>query len=84
MILTLPTIVLLASLAFREAYSKLVREELLLTWEEGSPNGQVRDLIKLNGHFLGPNFYWDEGDDIEVLVHNVMPFNTSIHWHGLE
>lgn len=66
------------------SYSKLVREELTLTWEEGAPNGQVRELIKMNGQFPGPTFYWDEDDDVEVLVRNVMPFNTSIHWHGLE
>ncbi|SLM39593.1 Multicopper oxidase, type 3 [Lasallia pustulata] len=26
----------------------------------------------------------DEDDNVEVTVHNNMPFNTSIHWHGLE
>ncbi|KAE8326988.1 conidial pigment biosynthesis oxidase Arb2/brown2 [Aspergillus sergii] len=75
---------LLAAFAFLGVHSKLVREEIVLTWDEGAPNGQARDMIKMNGGFPGPKFYWDEGDDIEVLVHNAMPFNASIHWHGLE
>ncbi|CEO58348.1 Putative Gip1 [Penicillium brasilianum] len=40
-------------------------------------------MIKMNGDFPGPSFVWDEDDDIEVIVHNKMPFNSSIHWHGL-
>lgn len=46
--------------------SKLVREEITLTWELGAPNGQVRDMIKMNGEFPGPAYVWDEYDDIEV------------------
>lgn len=94
---------------FSNTSCKLVREILTLTWEEGEPNGQTRYMVKMNGQFPGPRFYWNEGDDIEVceaissfgippnisltsylysyeqvLVHNVMPYNTSIHWHGIE
>lgn len=46
--------------------AKSVRETLVLTWEFGSPNGQVRQMIHMNGLFPGPNFVWDEDDDIEV------------------
>jgi hypothetical protein len=45
---------------------KVVREVLTLTWEEGAPNGQVREMVKMNGQFPGPNFIWEEDDDIEV------------------
>ncbi|KAF3403687.1 Laccase abr2 [Penicillium rolfsii] len=62
---------------------KLIREEITLTWDLGAPNGHVREMIKMNGDFPGPSFVWDEDDDIEVIVHNKMPFNSSIHWHGL-
>jgi Multicopper oxidase len=51
---------------FSISSSKLVREVLTLTWEEGAPDGQARDMVKMNGQFPGPQFYWDEGDDIEV------------------
>ena len=25
----------------------------------------------------------DEGDDVEVFVHNELPVSTTIHWHGM-
>ncbi|OJJ51097.1 hypothetical protein ASPZODRAFT_56502 [Penicilliopsis zonata CBS 506.65] len=74
---------LLLLLVTRPALAKLVREELTLTWELGAPNGQVREMIFTNGVFPAPNFFWEEDDDIEVVVHNRMPFNNSVHWHGM-
>ncbi|KAM5448440.1 Glc7p regulatory subunit [Microsporum canis] len=73
----------LLTIAAREAAAKLAQEELTLTWSLGAPNGQPREMIFMNGQFPGPTFVWDEDDDVEVLVHNKMPFNTTIHWHGL-
>ncbi|KAK1756796.1 multicopper oxidase [Echria macrotheca] len=58
--------------------------ELTLTWEKGSPDGVERDLIKVNGQFPGPTLEFTEGDHVEVLVHNKMPFNTTVHYHGIE
>ncbi|ORY10495.1 conidial pigment biosynthesis oxidase Arb2/brown2 [Clohesyomyces aquaticus] len=63
---------------------KLVKHDLTLSWEVGAPNGQPRELIKVNGQFPGPSLVWDEDDDVEVWVHNRMDFNSSIHWHGLQ
>ncbi|KAJ5967103.1 conidial pigment biosynthesis oxidase Arb2/brown2 [Penicillium viridicatum] len=74
-------VVLLALAGFISA--TVVKEELTLTWETGAPNGQPREMIRMNGQFPGPTFVWDEDDDVEVIVHNQMPFNTTIHWHGL-
>jgi hypothetical protein len=48
--------------------TKLIKEELTLTWDIASPNGQYRELIKINGQFPGPTFVWDEDDNIEVLA----------------
>ncbi|OAL71576.1 hypothetical protein A7D00_4481 [Trichophyton violaceum] len=76
-------IIALCALAAGEVAAKVVREELTLTWGLGAPNGQPREMIFMNGQFPGPTFVWDEDDDVEVLVHNKMPFNTTIHWHGL-
>ena len=48
--------------------SKHTRHDLTLTWEVGSPNGQPREMIRMNGQFPGPELVWDEGDDIEVCT----------------
>lgn len=64
--------------------SALVKKDWTITWEPGAPNGQERDMIKINNQFPGPTILCDEDDDIEVTVHNKMPFNTTVHWHGLE
>jgi FtsP/CotA-like multicopper oxidase with cupredoxin domain len=57
---------------------------LNLTWESGSPDGgPERDLIKMNGHFTGPLLEIIQGDWVEMLVQNNMPFNTTIHAHGI-
>lgn len=66
-------------------YKAAKKYSIKLTWEDGAPNGQaVRKMIKMNGSFPGPNIVVDEGDWLEVTVTNEMPFNTTIHWHGLE
>ncbi|KAF2093011.1 hypothetical protein NA57DRAFT_69387 [Rhizodiscina lignyota] len=60
-----------------------VAKTLRLSWENGSPNGQSRDMIFVNGQFPGPNLVFDEGDEVEITVLNDMPKNITIHWHGL-
>lgn len=57
-------VVLLALAGFISA--TVVKEELTLTWETGAPNGQPREMIRMNGQFPGPTFVWDEDDDVEV------------------
>ncbi|KAF5561545.1 multicopper oxidase [Fusarium phyllophilum] len=54
---------------------------LTLTWEAHAPDGFKRDMILVNGRFPGPLIELTEGDDIQVIVHNEMPFNTTIHFH---
>ncbi|KAG5795135.1 hypothetical protein H9Q69_005826 [Fusarium xylarioides] len=58
--------------------------DLTLTWEAHAPDGFKRDMILVNGQFPGPLIELTEGDDIQVNVHNEMPFNTTIHFHGIE
>jgi FtsP/CotA-like multicopper oxidase with cupredoxin domain len=48
------------------SFAKVVRDELTLTWEVDAPNGQAREMVKMNGQFPGPAMIWDEGDDVEV------------------
>ncbi|KAL4905280.1 laccase-1 [Aspergillus multicolor] len=75
----------LLALNFGLSHAKLVRETLELTWDYGSPNGgSPREMIFTNGAYPGPDLFWDEDDDIEVTVINNLPFNTTVHWHGIE
>lgn len=57
--------------------------ELTLTWEKHAPDGFERDMILVNGQFPGPLLEMNQGDDVEVLVHNKMPHNTTVHFHGM-
>ncbi|KAL4776035.1 laccase-1 [Aspergillus nidulans var. acristatus] len=67
------------------SHARFVRETLELTWEYGSPNGGTpREMVFTNGEYPGPDLIFDEDDDVEVLVINNLPFNTTVHWHGLE
>ncbi|OJJ43924.1 hypothetical protein ASPZODRAFT_135325 [Penicilliopsis zonata CBS 506.65] len=78
-----PFLLLLLLLFLALTQAKTVRETLNLTWSTGSPNGVPREMIFTNGQYPGPVLVWDEGDEIEVTVHNHLPFNTTVHWHGL-
>lgn len=61
-----------------------VHFELDLTWRVGAPNGQEREMIFINGQFPGPPMVLNQGDDVTVTVINHLPFNTSVHFHGIE
>ncbi|KAL4738138.1 conidial pigment biosynthesis oxidase Arb2/brown2 [Aspergillus similis] len=63
--------------------NQIQKRELIITNELGAPDGQQRYMIKVNGQFPGPALIFDEGDDVEITVHNHMERNTSVHWHGL-
>lgn len=56
--------------------------ELTLTWERYAPDGFARDIVLINGQHPGPVLEMNQGDNVEVLVHNKMPFNTTMHFHG--
>ncbi|KAJ5573783.1 Multicopper oxidase type 2 [Penicillium hispanicum] len=66
------------------AWAKQVHFDLDLTWQKGAPDGNVRDMIFMNDQFPGPELRIDQGDDVEFVVHNNMPFDTSVHFHGIE
>lgn len=60
---------LLALLFCSTAWAKTVQEILRITWDEGAPNGQSRQVIHTNGQFPSPTLVWDEGDDVEVSIY---------------
>ncbi|CAO2655528.1 Nn.00g043310.m01.CDS01 [Neocucurbitaria sp. VM-36] len=57
--------------------------KLELTWGKGSPDGYERDMIFINGQYPGPLLEIQQDDWVEVEVINNLPFNTSIHYHGI-
>ncbi|KAF4986067.1 hypothetical protein FDECE_16145 [Fusarium decemcellulare] len=80
--LLVPLFLLLGPLTSAKKYEKVF--ELTLTWEAYAPDGFERYMILVNGQFPGPLLELTEGDDVQVNVHNEMPFNTTIHFHGIE
>ncbi|KAJ5575634.1 Multicopper oxidase type 2 [Penicillium sp. DV-2018c] len=66
------------------AWAKHVNFDLNLTWQMGAPDGNMRPMIFMNEQFPGPELRLDQGDDVEFVVHNNMPYNTTVHFHGIE
>jgi FtsP/CotA-like multicopper oxidase with cupredoxin domain len=62
--------------------AKVAPFEVTLTWEDAAPDGYERKVILTNGQLPGPPLYVDQGDDVEILVWNNMPFETTVHFHG--
>lgn len=58
--------------------------QLDLTWETRAPDGVERQVALVNGQYPGPPLILDEGDNVEVVVDNFMPFDTALHFHGIE
>jgi FtsP/CotA-like multicopper oxidase with cupredoxin domain len=54
-----------------------------LTWGTGAPDGHDRKMIFINGEYPGPLLEAQQGDWVEVEVCNFLPFNTTIHFHGI-
>lgn len=42
-----------------------------------------KPIVTVNGLFPGPTIYAREDDSILVKVVNHVPYNISIHWHGI-
>lgn len=60
-----------------------VKFEIDLTWEDVSPIGDEKKGILVNGTSPGPVLKATVGDTVEVLVHNNMDQETTIHFHGI-
>ncbi|PYI04188.1 laccase TilA [Aspergillus sclerotiicarbonarius CBS 121057] len=66
------------------ATGNTVRFNITLSWEDWAPAGVSRKMILMNGQFPGPALQLRQGDDVEFLVINHMPFNATVHFHGIE
>lgn len=45
--------------------------------------GKVKRAIAVNGQIPMPTLTFTEGETAEIIVHNLMDEETSLHWHGL-
>lgn len=57
--------------------------EFTITKEKKAPDGFEREFIVVNNQFPGPHLELNEGEEVEIIVHNKMDVNTTIHWHGM-
>jgi FtsP/CotA-like multicopper oxidase with cupredoxin domain len=65
---------------------RLVHRIFEISYFSGSPDGVFKDkILGINGQFPGPSIEAEIGDDLEVVVVNMIQDgqNTSIHWHGM-
>lgn len=45
--------------------------------------GKEKRAIAVNGQIPMPTLEFTEGDTAEIVVHNLLQENTSLHWHGV-
>jgi CopA family copper-resistance protein len=45
--------------------------------------GTERLATTINGTVPGPTLHWREGDTVTLRVKNLLPEDTSLHWHGI-
>ena len=45
--------------------------------------GRSTPTIGVNGSFLGPVLRFRAGEQVSINVKNQLPFDTTLHWHGL-
>ncbi|OQE24836.1 hypothetical protein PENFLA_c009G00254 [Penicillium flavigenum] len=65
-------------------WAEQINFDLDLIWQKGAPDGNVRKMIFMNNKFPGLELRIDQGDNVEFVVHNNMPFNITIHFPGIE
>lgn len=65
------------------AEAETVEYELTIARQEVTLSGKPAQAMTINGAIPGPVLHFTEGDFARIKVHNRMPVDTSIHWHGL-
>ncbi len=67
------------------ALAKVVRYELTASRGEINLSGKVTVdwALMINGGIPAPTLEFTEGDDAEIVVHNKLTEEVSIHWHGI-
>ncbi len=62
---------------------RVVRYELYVADTMVNFGKKKKRAIAVNGQIPMPTLEFTEGDTAEIVVHNRMKENTSLHWHGL-
>ncbi len=62
---------------------QVVRYELYVTDTLVNYAGKEKRAIAVNGQIPMPTLTFTEGDTAEIIVHNRLKENTSLHWHGV-
>ena len=61
----------------------IVHYDLTITDTIVNYSGKEKRAIAVNGQIPMPTLTFTEGDIAEIVVHNKLKENTSLHWHGL-
>ena len=59
------------------------RLHLVIDYKSINITGRRVQAITVNDSLPGPTLRWQEGDTVDVTVHNRLPVMSAIHWHGL-
>lgn len=62
---------------------QVVRYELYVKDTLVNYAGKAKRAIAVNGQIPMPTLTFTEGDTAEIVVHNLLKENTSLHWHGV-
>ncbi|MDB5016191.1 MAG: copper oxidase [Mucilaginibacter sp.] len=62
---------------------KTIRYDLYIKDTIVNYTGKKRHAIAANGSIPMPTLYFTEGDTAAIYVHNTLPEETVIHWHGV-
>ena len=73
-------LLLAASAAFAQ---KVVHYDLYVKDTIVQYAGKEKRAIAVNGQIPMPTLEFTEGDTAEIVVHNQLKENTSLHWHGI-
>jgi hypothetical protein len=57
--------------------------DLTIARQQLNITGEPAWAMTINGALPGPTLRFSEGDLARIRVHNAMPEETSIHWHGI-
>ena len=60
-----------------------VRYDLYIRDTTVNFTGKLKRAIAVNGQIPMPTLTFTEGDTAEIVVHNELEEETSLHWHGL-
>ncbi len=62
---------------------KLVHYDLTIKDSMVNFTGKTKRAIAVNGQIPMPTLTFTQGDTAEIVVHNELDEETSLHWHGL-